>query len=978
MKIVNMVKEVNTHHHTKTCRKYKTDCRFKFPRYPSLFYIIAQELPPSDNKQELLSKIYFVLDNVQKVIKSYTDEDLGQKPCIATMLKDALPNIKLDKNNQSFVVYDGDENYNFDATTVMESFNFFSGKHSSLDKMSDTDMRNALYHYCLSITDYGTKLILKREVNEIFVNNYNPFWMEAWNANMDLQLCLDYFSIITYMTDYVAKPEKKTTEILKLVNKEKKKANSSHKNIMYALANTYLTHREMGECETYYKLDPALHFKQSNIRTIFVATGFPQNRSKFLRKCKNKNEKEEGIEVDGHEGVFMETESVHKKYSMRPEIILLICLAQFVMWYVLMNSREVAAFKKKYERTKTIPMSKIKIAVCNDDMNNPPSENPDLTMPQYIILDNGKMMRLRTYEAVLRRHKFKEGKDPHEFFYSELLLFKPWISEDELSLTNVDKCKELYEMRDTNCEISKIECVQRQLFPHMIDVDEGRDMVEKHEYEKQVGEELDPDGEQIDCDDNEIGFDNVTEYEGLHPEELRESEDFEISENRMFRTLLIDMESLLESTRTLAEEQKIALNIIIDYCKLLRKAVNSRSLPSCKPPLLIVHGGAGTGKSMLIQVMSKWVQTILQQPGDDCDSPYLVRAAPTGMAAANIEGSTMHSAFNFNFGYNFIPLSDQKRDLFRKNFKNVQVVIIDEFSMMKSDQLYQLHLRLCEIKQNDSPFGNTAVVLFGDLMQLKPIKGSYIFEKPRFGKFREVFEALPLWEMFDCVELEVNHRQGEDKQYAELLNRLRFKSRDEKLTEEDKLLLSSRILHSTAEDDMVKIFGKNASVNNENTKQLRNIQSNGFTSDAIHSPKDRRVRITEAGTIEDTAFLNRLELKVGARVMLVHNVDTQDGLTNGAQGSVEQILSHNKQIRYVMVRFDNENVGQCLRHKLRFLAAVTNIKALTPIEKVTVSYTLGKLSKNHAARASFKQIPLKLSWALTAHKVRKNILFCLV
>ena len=743
-KIVNMVKEVNTHHHTKTCRKYKTDCRFKFPRYPSLFYIIAQELPPSENKHELLSRIYFVLDNVQRVIKSYANEDSGKTQSIATMLKDALPNIKFDKNNQTFVIYHGDEMYDFDVTTVIQTYNFLSGNHASPEKMSDTDLRSALYHYCLSISDYGTKLILKREVSEMFVNNYNPFWMEAWNANMDLQLCLDYFSIITYMTDYVAKPEKKTTEILKLVNKEKKKANSSHKNTMYALANTYLTHREMGECETYYKLDPAMHFKQSNIRTIFVATGFPQNRSKFLRKCKTKNEREEGIEVDGHEGVFMETESIHRKYSIRPDIILLMCLAQFVMWYTLMNIKEVSEFKKKYEHNKTIPMSQIKIAVFQDDMNNPPSDIPDLTMPKYIILENGKMMRLRTYEAVLRRHKFKEGKDPHEFFYSELLLFKPWRTEDELSITNADKCKDLYETKDENSDLTKVESVQMQLFPHLIDVDEGRDMVEKHEYDKQIGEELDPDGEQIDCDGDEFGLENVAEYEGLHPEELRESEDFEISENRLFRTLLIDMTSLLESTRILAEEQKIALNIIIDYCKLLRKAVNSKSLPLCKPPLLIVHGGAGTGKSMLIQVMSKWVQHILQQPGDDCDSPYIVRAAPTGMAAANIEGSTMHSAFNFNFGYNFIPLSDQKRDMFRKNFKNVQVVIVDEFSMMKSDQLYQLHLRLCEIKQNDSPFGNAAVVLLGDLMQLKPIKGSYIFEKPRFGKFREVCELLPL------------------------------------------------------------------------------------------------------------------------------------------------------------------------------------------------------------------------------------------
>ena len=338
-KIVKMVKGVNTHHHTKTCRKYKTDCRFKFPRYPSLFYIIAQELPHSENKRELLSMVCFVLDNVQKVIKSYGCEESGQTISIETMLLEALPNVKLGKNYDSFVLTDGDETYNFDATAVMETYNFYSGNISTVDKMSDMELRSALYHYCLSITDYGTKLILKREVNEIFVNNYNPFWMEAWNANMDLQLCLDYFSIITYMTDYVAKPEKKTTDILKLVNKEKKKAYSSHKNTMYALANTHLTHREMGECETYYKLDPALPFKQSNIRTIFVATGFPQNRSKFLRKCINANKKEEGIEVDGHEGLFMETESIHKKYSMRPGIIFLIRLAQFVMWYTLMTSK---------------------------------------------------------------------------------------------------------------------------------------------------------------------------------------------------------------------------------------------------------------------------------------------------------------------------------------------------------------------------------------------------------------------------------------------------------------------------------------------------------------------------------------------------------------------------------------------------------------------------------------------------------------
>ena len=86
---------------------------------------------------------------------------------------------------------------------------------------------------------------------------------------------------------------------------------------------------------------------------------------------------------------------------MRPEIIFLIRLAQFVMWYTLMTIKEVTEFKKKYECNKTIPMSHRKIAVCQDDVNNPPNDNPDLTMPQYIVLENGKTMRLRSYNAVL-------------------------------------------------------------------------------------------------------------------------------------------------------------------------------------------------------------------------------------------------------------------------------------------------------------------------------------------------------------------------------------------------------------------------------------------------------------------------------------------------------------------------------------------------------------------------------------------------
>ena len=80
-------------------------------------------------------------------------------------------------------------------------------------------MRSSLYRYCLTVNNHGVKVVIKREVQDMFVNNYNPYLMLCWDANMDIQVTLDYFSVITYMTDYVCKPESKTTEILKDVKK---------------------------------------------------------------------------------------------------------------------------------------------------------------------------------------------------------------------------------------------------------------------------------------------------------------------------------------------------------------------------------------------------------------------------------------------------------------------------------------------------------------------------------------------------------------------------------------------------------------------------------------------------------------------------------------------------------------------------------------------------------------------------------------
>ena len=96
----------------------------------------------------------------------------------------------------------------------------------------------------------------------------------------------------------------------------------------------------------------------------------------------------------------------------------------------------------------------------------------------------------------------------------------------------------------------------------------------------------------------------------------------------------------------------------------------------------MVHGGAGSGKSTVINILARWVQYILQRPGDDPDFPYIVISAYTGAAACNVNGQTLHSLFSFNFGSGFLTMSDKVRDLKRQIFKQLQILIIDEVSLV--------------------------------------------------------------------------------------------------------------------------------------------------------------------------------------------------------------------------------------------------------------------------------------------------------
>ena len=270
--------------------------------------------------------------------------------------------------------------------------------------------------------------------------------------------------------------------------------------------------------------------------------------------------------------------------------------------------------------------------------------------------------------------------------------------------------------------------------------------------------------------------------------------------------------------------QKYVLSEGIKYAKGIVKArKGNNKLPN--PPHMLVHGGAGSGKSCVIKPLAEWIQDTLQEKGDDPNSPRVVLSSFTGAASANINGQTLHSLFGFKFGTKFVSLSDQKREETRCQFRNLNVVIIDEISMVSADLFYNFDLKMREIMQVNTPFGGLAIFFFGDLFQLRPPKGKYPFEEPQNREHSVVFQLRNLWQTFTVVILEENHRQGDDKTYADLLNRVR----NETFTDEDMNVLETRVRDTNHPDvksqgNALHIYGTNSKVNARNKRKVMEIK----------------------------------------------------------------------------------------------------------------------------------------------------------
>ena len=387
----------------------------------------------------------------------------------------------------------------------------------------------------------------------------------------------------------------------------------------------------------------------------------------------------------------------------------------------------------------------------------------------------------------------------------------------------------------------------------------------------------------------------------------------------------------------------------LDNIKLDNKNVKfneAAELVRTTDKLVYLTGKAGTGKTTFLKYIKKTTDK------------NTVVLAPTGVAAINAGGVTIHSFFQIPFGP-FVPNdsrlrtnatgSENKETIYttfkynedkRKIIQNLELLIIDEISMVRADMLDVIDKILGVIRQKPYlPFGGVQVILIGDTFQLPPIADneqwrilSQFYKTPFFFSSKVIEQNTPLY-----IELKKIYRQNE-QEFIDLLNRVRVNQ----VSQNDLNILNAKYNPTFSGDgnDYIILATHNNIVNETNLTKLNKLETELFTYEA---------NITGIFPDKHKPTDHFLKLKVGAQIMFVKN--DKGEIKRYYNGKIGKIKALHKS--YIIVIFDNETEVEIERTEWN------NIK-----------YTYDKKQKKIVEEiiGTFEQFPIRLAWAITVHK----------
>ena len=361
-----------------------------------------------------------------------------------------------------------------------------------------------------------------------------------------------------------------------------------------------------------------------------------------------------------------------------------------------------------------------------------------------------------------------------------------------------------------------------------------------------------------------------------------------------------------------------------------------------QPLRMIVSGTAGTGKSYLIHCLRLFLKHQLSV------------SAPTGVAAFNVDGHTLHSLLSLPTRSDFKDLEGERLNKLQQSFSDIKYIIIDEMSMVGRKTLGQVDRRLRQAfpHHRQELFGGCSYLLFGDFGQLPPVMDLPLYTTvPRSELSDQGRTAYQTFKQAAFLD-QVMRQSGQDPQqvqFREILLRLR----DARVTVADwNCLMTQTPTHvqdlspfATA----LHLIPTVEAVVEHNVTQLCASGQPIATINAVHTGTNAsKAPADDAGGLEAVICLAK-----SARVMLTSNLWVDVGLVNGAMGTIQAICYHSGGPPdlpiAVMVHFDSYS-GPTLHN-----GAVP----ITPLRRTWSS---------SGVQCSRLQLPLKLAWAVTIHK----------
>lgn len=347
---------------------------------------------------------------------------------------------------------------------------------------------------------------------------------------------------------------------------------------------------------------------------------------------------------------------------------------------------------------------------------------------------------------------------------------------------------------------------------------------------------------------------------------------------------------------------------------------------------LFLTGKAGTGKTTFLREVVRYTKK------------KCIVLAPTGIAAVNAGAMTIHSFFQFGLGPFVQGVIEPKSD-FRINksklelIRHLQLLIIDEVSMVRADLMDHIDVELRRIRRNSKPFGGVQLLMIGDLQQLPPIAHGGEDELLRqYYKTLYFFSSAALKSMkYSCIELKNVYRQT-DRHFIDILNH----ARNCTLTSQDISDLNARYIPGFSpkpEDGYIRLMTHNRQVDYVNETEMEKLDSKPYTFEAA---------VTGTFPEESYPTADSLTLKKGAQVMFIKN-DPERRFINGTLGEVKSIDKNSIAVR---------------------LAESGTIIDVEPMEWQNIRYQFDEESKEISSKqiGRFKQYPLKAAWAITVHK----------